>query len=124
MTAWPPLNAGEDVTIRIPNVRDADTGLALNLAAATVIEWQVRRRPADPGASDIDPDNPVVLAKDLDDDVSIDDADILVEVSALETGALRGTYHADCWVTIALRRRLVKSGPLPVLSHVNTVQAP
>jgi len=117
---WPSLVAGEEVTIRIPGVSDADTEEGLDLEAATAIEWQLRRCPRKPGQDDDDEDNPVIVAKDLDDGITVDGADILVELEAADTGELAGTYWADCWVTIAGKRRLAKEpAPLEIGKAVN-----
>jgi len=107
-TPWPPLTAGEEVTIRIPSVSDADTEEEIDLEAATAIEWQLRRCPRKPGQEDDDETNPVLITKDLDDGITVDDADVLVELLAADTGDLSGTYWADCWITIAGKRRLAK----------------
>lgn len=105
--AWPALFSGEPVTIRIPNVRDADTDLPLDLDAATEIEWQLRQRIRLPGETDLSTDNPVLISKSLAAGVTVDGADILIAIDADDTvELLPDRYMADCWVTIAGKRRL------------------
>lgn len=119
MIPWPDITAGEDVVLRIPSVRDADTGLEFDLTAATAIEWQLRRRPREPGQGDDDPSNPVILKKDLLDGITVDGADILIELTAEDTGELANRYYADCWIEIAGRRRVVKNSQIAIFNAVN-----
>lgn len=119
MTAWPALYAGEDVTIRIPGVRDVDSDSALDLSLAESIEFEMRRRLRQPGEVDDDEGNPIILEKDLTGDVDVDGSDILIDFTSLELGELAGSYQADCWVTIAGKRRLVQRGVLTILPTVN-----
>lgn len=119
MTAWPAIYAGEDVTIRIPSVRDVDSDSELDLSLADAIEFEMRRRLRQPGEEDDDEGNPIILAKALTTGVEADGADILIDFTATELGELVGSYQADCWVTIASKRRLVKRGALTILPTVN-----
>lgn len=119
-STWPVIYAGESVTLRVPNVRDADTGDALDLSAATAIEWQLRRRVRMPGQADDNATNPVILAKDLAGGVTPDGADILIDLDAGDTSELNGKFYADCWATIAGKRRLVVApAPMTILPVVN-----
>jgi len=119
MRSWPAVYAGEDITIRVPNVR-TDTGGEIDLDAATAVEWQLRRRPREPGQEDDDDENPVILSKALTAGITVDDADVLIALEPDDTAELAGTYYADLWATIAGKRRLIQpSSKLPILPSVN-----
>lgn len=121
--SWPFVHAGETVSLRVPNIRT--TGGVIDLAAATAMEFQVRRYPREPGQEDDDADNPVILSKVIDGDgityEGADNQDALINLVAADTRDLAGWYFADFWVTIADVPFLVKADRWEVKQVANRV---
>jgi len=116
---------GESRTIRLGPVIDVDTGLALDLSAPTLVEWQVKKRP---GVLDGDGDVNVLLAKSLDDaSLSLESGVgsptpwyVVIPLAPEDTADLVGRWYDDCVVVVGAQRRFVRvPSPFHVRPAVN-----
>lgn len=109
-TSWPKIHAGEAISLRVPNIRDA-AGVPVDLSTASAMVFTVRRQPREPGQEDDDAVNPVVLqltssSIDYDGD---DNNNAMINLVAADTRDLADWYWADFWVTVGGVPFLVKA---------------
>jgi len=116
---------GESRTIRLGPVIDVDTGLALDLSAPDLVEWQVKKRP---GLADGDADVNILLAKSLDDaSLSLESGTgsptpwyVVIPLEPGDTAELVGRWYDDCVVVVGGQRRFVRvPSPFHVRPAVN-----
>lgn len=106
--SWPFVSAGETVSLRVPNVRDA-AGALVDLSTASAMVFTTRRRARDPFNLTEDADNPIVLQKTAVAYDGVGNVNALVSLVAADTRDLADWYFADLWVTIGGVPLLVKA---------------
>lgn len=111
---WPSIDAGDHVSLRVPNIRDA-AGDPVDLSSMTAMVFEVRRTPRDPFNPTEETDNPVVLSRTLAGGAisweGTDNEHALIGLVAANTRDLGEWYHADFWITDGIGiPYLVKSG--------------
>lgn len=99
---WPSIDAGDHVSLRVPNIRDA-AGALVDLSEMSALLFEVRRDPRDPFNPTEETDNPVIFSRtEASSGITWEgtgNEHALINLVAANTRDLGGWYQADFWIT-------------------------